>query len=47
MGIDYVIQAVGCDIPNAVWGLRVISAQRCRTGGPGATFGMRCVISAL
>ena len=33
---------MGCDIPNAVWGLRVIGAHRRRTGGPGVTADTRC-----
>ena len=39
--------SLGGDIPDAARGLRVIGAHRRRTGGPGATPGMRCAMSAL
>ena len=35
-GYWHVIQALGSDIPNAKWGLRVIGVRCCRMGGPGA-----------
>ena len=41
-GYWYVIQAVGCNVPNAKTGLWVMGARRGRTGGPGVAVDVRC-----
>ena len=41
------IQAVGCDVPNAKQGLRVMGARRRRMDGPGVTVDTQCAGSIL